>query len=85
MQDLRRKTGLFGRRFDLSSAEQLVDEESVPSEKFVAEEAGSGKAAGFAEGTQCTVVAVADLGSFAAVPDLDSLCIGVGADLHQSH
>lgn len=83
MQELRRKTGLFERRFDLSSAEQLVAEGSVPSEKIVAEGAGSGKAVGFAEDIQYTVV-VAEFGSFAAVPDLDNQCIEVGADLHQS-
>lgn len=84
MQALRRKIGLSGRRFDLSSAERPVAEEAVPSEKTVAEEAGSGKAAGFAEGTQCTVAVVAKLESFAADPDPDVLCTEVGADLHRS-
>ena len=50
MQGLRRKTGLFGRRFDLSFAERLAAEKAVRSEKTVAEEADSGKTAGFVEG-----------------------------------
>lgn len=84
MQAQRRKTALFGRRFDQSSAERLAAEEAVLSGMTVAEEAGSGKAAGFAVGIQCTVAVAAELGSFAAVPNLGSLCIEVGADLHQS-
>ena len=83
-RELRRKIGQFGRRFGLSSAELLGAEKAVPSAKIVAEGAGFGKAAGFVEGIQCTVAVVAELGSFAAVPDLDSLCIEVGADQHQS-
>lgn len=51
---------------------------------IVAEGAGSGKFADFAEGIQCIVAVVAGLGSFAAVPDLDIPCIEVGADLHRS-
>lgn len=73
MQALRRTTGLSGMRFDLSSAEWLAVEVVVPSEKTVAEEAGSEKAAGFAEGILCTVAVVAELESFAAAPDLDNL------------
>ena len=73
MQALRKTTGLSGMRFDLFSADWLAVEVVVPSEKTVAEEACSEKAAGFAEGIRCTVAAVAKLGSFAAVPDLDSL------------
>lgn len=84
MQALWRTTGLFGRRFDLSYVAQLAAEEAVPSGKTVAEEAGSGKAAGFAGGIQCTVAVVAKLGSFAAVRDLNIPCIEIGADLHQS-
>lgn len=41
-------------------------------------------AAGFVEDTQCIVAVVAELGSFAAVPDQDILCTGVEADLHQN-
>lgn len=81
---MRRKTGLSGRRSDLSSAERPVAEEAVPSGKTVAEEAGSGKAADFAEGIQCIVAVVAKLESFAAVLGLDILYTEVGVDLHQS-
>ena len=56
--------------FALIFAERLVAEKAVPTETIVAEEAGSGKAAGFAEGIQCTVAVVAGLGSFAAVLSL---------------
>lgn len=84
MQASRRKTGLFGKRFDLSSAERLAAEEAVPSEKTVAGEADFEKASGFAEGIQCTVAVVAEPGRFAAVPGLESLYIEVGAGLHQS-
>ena len=73
MQALKRKTGLSGMRFDLSLADWLAVEVVVPSKKTVAVEAGSGKLAGFAEGIRCTVAVVAKLGSFVAVPDLDSL------------
>ena len=72
MQASRRTTGLSGTRFDLSSAGWLAVAVVVPSEKTVAEEADSEKAAGFVEGIQCTVAVVAELESFAAVPDLDS-------------
>ncbi len=70
MQELRRRNWLFGRMFALIFAERLVAEKAVPTETIVAEEAGSGKAAGFAEGIQCTVAVVAGLGSFAAVLSL---------------
>ena len=73
MKASRRTTGLSGMRFALSSADWLAVEEVVPSEKTVAEEADSEQAAGFAEGILCTVAVVAELGSFAAVPDLDNL------------
>lgn len=84
MQGLRRRTGLFGRRFDLSFAEPLAAETAVRSERTVAAEADSGKTAGFVEGIQGTAAVVAELESFAAVLGLDSLCIEVGADLHQN-
>ena len=81
---MRRKTGLSGKRFGLSSAAQLAVEEAVPSERTVVEEAGSGKAAGFVEGIRCAVAVVVELGNFAEVPDPDSPYIEVGVDQHQS-
>ena len=73
MQASRKMTGLSGMRFDLSSAEWPVVEVVVPSEKTVAEEAGSERFADFAEGILCIVAVVAKPGSFAAVLDLNSL------------
>ena len=64
--------------------EKTVAEEAVLFGKTVAEGAGSGKAAGFAEGIQCTVAVVARLESFAAVLGLDILYTEVGVDRHQS-
>ena len=84
LREPRRKTGLFGRKSGLFSAAQLAAEEAVLSEKTVAEEAGSGKAAGFVEGIQSAVAVVAELGSFAAAPDQDSLCIEAEFGLHQN-
>lgn len=52
VQAPRRKTEQSEWRFGLSSAEQLAAGKIALSEKTVAEEAGSGKDAGFAEDTQ---------------------------------
>ena len=52
MQAPRKKTGQSERRFGLSSAERLAAVKVAPSEKTVAEGAGSGKVAGFAEDIQ---------------------------------
>ena len=83
-REWRRKIGLSGRRFDPFSVEQFVAEKTAQRERTVAEEADSGKAAGFAEGIRCTVAAVAELGSSVAVQILDIQCIEVEADQDQN-
>lgn len=55
MQALRRRSGLFGKKSDRSSAEGLAVEEAARSEMAVAEEPDFGQTADFAEGTQDTV------------------------------
>lgn len=78
-----RTTELFGRKSDPSSAERLAAEKAVRGGKIVAEKAGSGKAAGSGEGIQYTAAVAVELGSSAAVQDLDNPCTEIEADLHQ--
>ena len=78
-----RTTELFGRKSDPSSAERLAAEKAARCGKVVAEKAGSGKAAGSGEGIQYTATVAVELGSSAAVQDLDSPCIEIEADPDQ--
>ena len=70
-------TELFGKRSALSFEAPLVAEGAVRSEKTAVEGVGSGA------DILHTAAAAVELGSLAAGPDLESLCIAVEEMFHQ--